>query len=79
MAIQLFDADTSQPLGAITEAQLSFLEDQMEEESLEDRDYYINADTIAMFEADGGDAALLDMLRKAMVGREDMTIKWTKS
>jgi hypothetical protein len=79
MTIQIFDADNSKLIGQITEAQLQFLEDQMEEESLEDRDYYLNADTIAMFEADGGDAALLDLLRKAMAGREDLTIKWVKS
>ncbi len=74
--IQLFDADSKHPIGTINEAQLAFLQSQMEEESLEDRDYYINTATIDMFESAGADAGLLDLLRKAMTGREEMTILW---
>lgn len=74
--IQLFDADSKQPIGPISEAQLAFLQNQLEEESLEDQDYYINAATIDMFEAAGADAGLLALLRSAMAGREDMTILW---
>jgi hypothetical protein len=77
--IKLFDADNDQLIGTITEQQLRFLEDQMEEESTEDRDYYVNTDTIDMFEAGGADAGLIALLRKALDGREDMTIKWSRS
>lgn len=77
--IKLYDADDNQLIGTITEQQLRFLEDQMEEESIEDRDYYVNADTIDMFEAGGADAELVALLRKALAGREDMTIKWSRS
>jgi hypothetical protein len=77
--IQLYDADNDRLIGAITEQQLQFLEDQMEEESSEDRDYYISAATVDMFEAAGADPALLAFLRKAMDGREDITIRWTKT
>jgi hypothetical protein len=74
--IQLFDADSKQPIGNINEAQLAFLQKQMEEESTDDRDYYINTATLDMFESAGADTGLLDLLRKAMAGREDMTILW---
>jgi hypothetical protein len=74
--IQLFDADNKQPIGSISLAQFEFLQRQMEEESTEDRDYYINTATIDMFEAAGADAGLLDLLRKAMAGRDEMTILW---
>lgn len=74
--IQLFDADSKQSIGTISADQLAFLQKQMEEESLEDRDYYINTATIDMFESAGADAGLLDLLRKAMAGREEMTILW---
>ncbi len=74
--IQLIDADSKAPIGSINEAQLAFMQKQMEEESLEDQDYYINTATIDMFEAAGADAGLLDLLRKAMAGREEMTILW---
>jgi processive 1,2-diacylglycerol beta-glucosyltransferase len=76
--IQLFDADSDQPIGPITEAQLQFLIGQMEEESETDHDYYINRDTLAMFEADNADPALLDLLRKALGEREDMEIRWSR-
>ena len=74
--IQLFDADSKQQIGSISEEQLAFLRKQMEEESLEDQDYYINTATIDMFESAGADAGLLDLLRSAMNGREEMTILW---
>ncbi|MGH7607557.1 MAG: hypothetical protein ACREME_09470 [Gemmatimonadales bacterium] len=45
MMIELRDKDGGEPLGTINERQLQFLVDQLEEESSEDRDYYINAPT----------------------------------
>jgi hypothetical protein len=56
--IKLFEVATNAELGTITEAQLQFMIDQLEEESADDQDYYINADTLDMFEQRGGDAAL---------------------
>jgi processive 1,2-diacylglycerol beta-glucosyltransferase len=44
--IQLHDKDTGALIGAITEEQLKFLIDELEEESGDDQDYYINEDTI---------------------------------
>ncbi len=37
--IQLFDNESGEPIGAITQKQLDFLIDQLEEEALDDRDY----------------------------------------
>jgi hypothetical protein len=76
--IEIRDADSGKVLGEITEAQLQFLEDQMEEEDTTDRDYYISQDTIDMFEADGADAELLAFLRSALGGRKDMDIRWDR-
>src|SRR5207249_4463765 len=44
--IQLYDKETGASLGAITEEQLQFLADQLEEESPQDQDYYINEPTL---------------------------------
>ena len=44
--IQLHDKETGKAVGAITEDQLQFLKDRLEEESAKDQDYYINEDTI---------------------------------
>ena len=77
--IQLYDKDTGAPLGALTEEQLQFLADQLEEESPEDQDYYINAPTLDAFEEAGADPALLALLREALGEREEMEIRWTRA
>jgi len=76
--IQLRDKDTGTSIGTITEEQLHFLQDQLEEESPEDADYYINGATLDMLEEQGADRALLDLLRAALGSREDMEVQWTK-
>jgi hypothetical protein len=73
---QVFDTDTGKSLGTITEDQLQFLIDQMEEESDTDQDYYINRDLLNRFKENGIDADLLAMLENAMGEREGMEIEW---
>ena len=76
--IKLHDVESGELLGTITEDQLKVLAEQLEEESPEDRDYYIDADTIEMFEEAGVDAGLVDVLKKALNGRPDMDIRWER-
>ena len=76
--IELFDNDTGASIGAISEAQLQFLVDQLEEESADDTDYYVNQATLEMFEERGGDPALVGLLRTALGAREDMEIRWER-
>lgn len=77
--IELHDAERGTRLGTIDDQQLKFLVDALEEESTTDTDYYINADTIDMLEADGADADLLGLLRRALAGREGMDIRWSRT
>ena len=77
--IRLHDAERGTPLGTITEEQLQFLMDELEEESAEDRDYYISGDTIDMLEEDGADPALVSLLRGALAGREGLDVRWSRS
>lgn len=77
--IELHDAERGTRLGTIDDQQLKFLVDALEEESTTDTDYYINADTIDMLEADGADAELLGLLRRALAGREGMDIRWSRT
>ena len=74
--IRLFDVETDAPLGTITEAQLEFLIEELEEESSTDRDYFINTATVEMLEEDGADAALLTVLRDALADRDEMEVRW---
>jgi processive 1,2-diacylglycerol beta-glucosyltransferase len=76
--IKLYEKDTRVFLGTITEAQLQFLIDQLEEESTEDTDYYISRATLDLFEDTGADDNLLAVLRRALDSREDMEIQWSR-
>jgi len=73
---KLYDATTGAELGQITDGQLEFWQDQLEEESPEDQDYYLNQETLDCFAEQGADAALIDLLRAALAGREGIDIRW---
>jgi processive 1,2-diacylglycerol beta-glucosyltransferase len=76
--IHLQDKDTGAAIGTITEEQLQFLVDQLEEESRDDQDYYINTATLDLFEERGADKALVALLRSALGGRTEMEIRWSR-
>lgn len=76
--IKIYDEATGTVYGTITEAQLEFLIDQLEEESAEDTDYYINRATVDLLEEGGADADLLKLLRTALGDRQDMDIRWAR-
>jgi hypothetical protein len=76
--IRLQDKDTGAHVGDITEDQLQFLISQLEEESEDDRDYYINRTTVDSFEEQNADPDLVETLRNALGGREEMEIQWIR-
>jgi processive 1,2-diacylglycerol beta-glucosyltransferase len=53
-------------LGSITDAQLDFLIDNLEEEFEEDDDYFLNRDTLDYLEGKGIDGELAALLRAAL-------------
>ena len=76
--IRLHDAERNTLIATISEDQLQFLIDELEEESPEDRDYYLSADTIDMLEQDGAASQLVALLRSALAGREGMDVRWSR-
>jgi hypothetical protein len=76
--MQLLDAATRRVLGTISDAQFQLLVDELEEESPEDRDYYIDSATVDMLDEDGADPALVALLRDALGGREGIEISWQR-
>ncbi|MGD8457352.1 MAG: hypothetical protein PVF83_13305 [Anaerolineales bacterium] len=76
--IHLREKDTNVPLGSITEEQLQFLIDQLEEEWEEDHDYSITPLLIEAFEAGGADPDLLSLLKKALGSRDEVIIVWSR-
>jgi processive 1,2-diacylglycerol beta-glucosyltransferase len=76
--IDLRDKQTGGLIGSITDAQLQFLIEQLEEERAEDTDYWLDTDTLDMLTQRGADHALVDMLRRAMGDREGMEVQWSR-
>jgi hypothetical protein len=77
--IQLHEKETGIFVGTITEAQLQFLIDQLEEESADDTDYYIDQATLDLFEEVGAEADLRALLRQALGTREGIEIVWSRA
>jgi hypothetical protein len=74
--IQLRNKDTSAPIGEITEEQLDFLIDMLEEEDSEDQDYWIDDMTLQYFQENGGDPVLIKLLQDAIGESEGVEIEW---
>jgi len=77
--ITLRDGETGQPIGTISDEQLRFLQDQLEEESPTDRDYWIDPPTLDALREAGADAALVALLEAAVGGREGVEVRWERS
>ncbi len=68
--------DTDLEIGEITDKQLDFLVDQLEEEHDEDQDYFIDKDTLELLSDNGADPELLALLEKALGDDDSMDIAW---
>lgn len=73
---KLFNQTSGELISDITDAQLKFLIDQLEEEDSTDKDYYINGDTLAMLREADGDPELIALLEKAMGDSGEVDILW---
>ena len=76
--IDLYNAETNQLLGSITEADLQVLVDGLEEESPEDQDYYIDAATIDLLGDGRASDHLMGLLRGALGSSEGVEIRWQR-
>jgi hypothetical protein len=76
--INLTEKGTNKPLGQISEEQLQYLIDNLEEEWSEDQDYAVTPLLLEYFEGLGADAALISILREALGGREEIEIVWSR-
>jgi len=71
MAILLY-----KQVAELTEEQLDFLIEHLEEEWSEDRDYYINKDMVAMLEQRGADSGLIRILLDALGDKDEVEVLW---
>jgi processive 1,2-diacylglycerol beta-glucosyltransferase len=77
--VQLYDEASGTHIGEISEEELQFLIDQLEEESTRDTNYYISAPTVDMLEENGANADLVTLLRNALGGRTGFELRWKAS
>ena len=73
---RLIRLDTGNAIGTIDDKQLAFLVDQLEKEHDDDKDYYIDRETLELLSDNGADAELLELLEKAMGDDDEMDIAW---
>ena len=76
--IRLRDKETGAELGSITEEDLQFMIDNLEEEWEEDQDYYLNRQTLEMLKVRGAPPALAEMLESAMRDGDDVEVEWSR-
>lgn len=77
--VYIYDKTTSDLIGEIGEEDLQFLIDQMEEESMKDRDYSITNMEIAYFAENGASAELVAVLREALGEKSEVIILWSQT
>jgi hypothetical protein len=76
--IDLYDDATSVLIGSMTEADLKVLRDALEEESEDDRDYYIDQATLNVLGDGRATDHLMGLLRKALGTAEGVDIRWER-
>jgi len=77
--VRLIDKSTGKLLGRITEEDLQFLMDNLEEEDLSDVDYYINRQTLDLLKEKGMNEDLATLLEGAMGKEDEIEIGYEKA
>ena len=76
--IKIFNKQTNEFLGRISEADLQFLADHLEEESIHDTDYYIQRETLEQFPNQGASSKLVELLRGGLRNENAIEIRWER-
>lgn len=76
--IDLYVKGTEKKLGSITEADLKVLVDGLEEESADDRDYFIDLATIDVLADGRATEHLVKLLREAVGNDPGVEIRWER-
>jgi hypothetical protein len=74
--VRIYDNDNESEIGTITEAQLDFLQEELVEESIDAYTFGVSAAAIDGLEMNGGDEALIAMLRRALGARSSMELRF---
>jgi hypothetical protein len=74
--VRIYDNDNDAEIGTITEAQLDFLQEGLVEESIDAYTFDVSGAAIDSLESNGGDDALIAMLRRALGARTSMELRF---
>jgi processive 1,2-diacylglycerol beta-glucosyltransferase len=77
--VRLVDKETGREVGSITDEQLEYLQAELEEESLDDQDYWFDVASLDILEESGADPALIAILRSALGDRDEMELRWERA
>jgi len=76
--VKLYDKTTGKYLGRISDDELQFLIDNLEEESLTDVDYYINRATYNLLKEEGMSENLARLIGQAMGKKNEIEIRYER-
>ena len=76
--VKLYDKATDRYLGTITDEELQFLIDNLEEESLTDVDYYLNKTMLASLKEKGMSENLARLIETALGERGEIEIRYER-
>ena len=73
---RLIRLDTGDEIGNVSDNQLAFLVEQLEKEHDDDKNYFVDRETLELLSDNGADPELLVLLEKGMGDEDEMTIAW---
>ena len=76
--IKIFNKQTNEFLGRISEPDLEFLAEQLEEDSIHDTDYYILRETLEQFPGLGASTKLMEVLQGGLRNGNAIEIRWER-
>lgn len=79
MNYKLKNKETGEEIGLINEEQLQFLNKELEEESLTDKDYWLHRSLLITFRENGADNVLLNILENAFGNDDELEISWEEA
>jgi hypothetical protein len=76
--IDLYNDETDELIGSITEADLKVLQEALEEESSDDNDYYIDQATLDVIGDGRATDHVLKVLRDALGSKDGIDVRWER-
>ena len=77
--VKVYNKATNEMIGRISEDELNFLKDQLEEEGLNDHDYYLRRETIEEFaQSAGATEHLVTVLKTGLRSDDAVEIRWER-